>query len=415
MKRAGAVAWVFLLASVAKGAEVIVSLPDVTQKVSQENFLVLESANRVYQAKEAVTFARMNLLPKLNIWKLASVAYDPRSAVSLIEDVAPFLVPANWFKVKEQKHLYRAQREAYHALWANEVMTSRNLYLQILHDQSLLSHIGMQKASLEDILAIVRSREALGGEDSKVSKDIQVRILSLLEDQRALEVLISEEQGLLGFVMGYKADDSVNPAAVSFPDFGTSKPLEYSALVPAVSERSPEVRQFNELLLAADKVKKEVYFSFLGSSSMSQGVAGGVFDGVPVQNGLGFGLGASIRISKAQKELLQLQAQGVQETLKRHLKLLVATHNLDLEHYGNLKRRVELTAEILDQLYDRLRLGEGVSSLVLLEASRNHIEANTGFFGIQYRMLMNVERLSRLLMEQDYGGKPPHIDEIKEK
>jgi hypothetical protein len=191
--------------------------------------------------------------------------------------------------------------------------------------------------------------------------------------------------------------------------------LDWNLLAPTAVSRSPEVRQFNELLQAADKVKKEVYFSPLGASSMSQGVAGGIFDGVPIQNGLGFGLGASIKIAKKHKELLKLQAQGVQETLGRHLKLTVATYNLDLQHYVNLEQRVDLTSEILVQLMDRLRLGENIPSLALIEASRNHIQAGTGFFGIQYRMLMNREKLSRLMMEEDYSGKPPHLEKISEK
>jgi outer membrane protein TolC len=404
-----------LISSASVAAEVMVTLPEVTQKVSQENFLILENANRVYQAKESVTFARMSLLPKLNIWKLAEFAYDPRSAVGLIEDIAPFLVPANWFKVQEQKHLYRAQREAYHALWANEIMTARNLYLQILHDQSLFDHVKLQKAGLEDVLEIVRARESLGGEDPSISKEIQVRVLSLLEDQRGLEVLIAEEKNLLSFVMGYKAEDSVSPSSVPFLNFSRLKPVDWSILSATAVERSPEVRQFHELLLAADKVKKSVYFSFLGASSMSQGVAGGIFDGVPVQNGLGFGLGASIKIAKSQKEILKLQANGVQETLKRHLKLVAAAYNLDLQHYANLKQRVDLASEILAQLQDRIRLGDSIPSLKLLEASRNQIQANTEFFGVQFRMLMNQERLARLMLQDAYSGKPPHLEKISEK
>ncbi len=416
MKHIIAVALPLLAVSAqALASEIRITLPEVSRKVSQENLLVLQNANRVYQAKESVTFARMNLLPKLNIWKLASVAYDPRSAISLVEDIAPFLVPSNWFRVKEQKHLFRAQREAYHALWANEIMTARNLYLQILHDRSLLDHIGQQKASLENVLSIVRSREALGGEDATVSKELQVRVLSLIEDQRALQVLLTEEQGNLAFLMGYRAQDSVSPVDVPLPAFASIRPLDFNALVSTAVSRAPELRQFNELLLAADKVKKEVYFSFLGASNMSQGVAGGIFDGIPVQNGLGFGLGASIKIAKKQKDLLKLQAQGVEETLKRHLKLVVATHNLDLNHFANLRQRLDLTSDVLRQLDDRVRMGGYVSSLSLLEASRNHIEANTALFGIQYRMLISQEKLDRMLMQEDYSGKPPHIEKIAEK
>ena len=53
-----------------------VSLDQVVGKISNENLTVYESALRVYQTKESITFARMNLLPRLNLWKLASSAVE---------------------------------------------------------------------------------------------------------------------------------------------------------------------------------------------------------------------------------------------------------------------------------------------------------------------------------------------------
>jgi outer membrane protein TolC len=143
---------------------------------------------------------------------------------------------------------------------------------------------------------------------------------------------------------------------------------------------------------------------------MSRGINGGIFDNIPVQPGLGFGTSASIRISKAQKEVLKVQKKGVEETVKRHLKLLVENYNLDIDNYQGMKQRVQLTSKVLKQLFQRFELGDNVDSLQLIEASRNSIDANTALLGVMYRFLSNEDRLARMIFYGDYADKPTTID-----
>jgi hypothetical protein len=91
-------------------------IEDVVKKVSNENYMVLENAERVYQRKEKIKYSRAGLLPKLNIWnllKIPAIIIDPLAVGDIIQDIAPFLVPANWFKVGQAKHLYTSQQEQY--------------------------------------------------------------------------------------------------------------------------------------------------------------------------------------------------------------------------------------------------------------------------------------------------------------
>ena len=67
-------------------------------------------------------------------------------------------------------------------------------------------------------------------------------------------------------------------------------------------------------------------------------------------------------------------------------------YNLDLENYPNLKRRLELTDEITKQLYERIQLGDNIDALDLIEASKNHIQADTSFFAIKFRFLTNENK-----------------------
>ena len=403
--------------------EIKIDLKQVVDKVSTENYTVYQNSLRVYQAKESITVARMNLLPRLNLWKLASAALEifaggpvgaPAGAFSIIEDVAPFLVPANWFRVSQTKIFYQADLEGYKALWANEVLTSKALYHHILLDSSLKNHISRSRKDLEEIYQVVRVRETFGGAPQQVSQDIKIRLLALDEDLRALEVLISEEESLLAFLMGYPTGTRLKVSPIDMPDYDSLEHLNYDDFDFRAVDVSPEIKQFQYFIDAADYARKEITYSFLGASSLSRGLNGGIFDNLPVQSGLGFGTGASIRIVRTQKDILKVQKKAVEETVKRNLKQLVNNYNLDVDNYINLKNRVFLAKNSLKQINQRIQFGENVDSLQLIESSRNVIEAETALFSVMFRFLNSEDKLSRLIFHGDYAKAKDALKRIQE-
>lgn len=395
-----------------------ITLDDVVKRVSTTNFNVYANALRVYQAREGIQVARMNLLPRLNLWRVADVAVEsamgnPSSVIGLVQDIAPFLVPANWFRINAAKELYLAEKEGYRALWANELMTAKALYVHLLLDRSLLDHLKQSEQELLDLLVLVGSREMMGGAPQGSSREIEIRLLGLREDIRAVEVMLDEEESLLAYMMGLPAEAQIKLAPIEFPEFDGFDSLDYADFEFRAVDSAPEIRQFNHFIAASGTLRKEVMFSFLGTGSVSRGVAGGIFDGIPIQDGLGFGAPASLRIIGAEQALLGVQRDGIQETVKRHLKLLVNTYNLDLENYSGLKRRVELTTAAQAQLFERLELGQEVAMIDLIEASRNHIQADTALFAVKYRFVTNEDKLSRLIFHGDYTKKPIEIESLK--
>ena len=412
-----------LTAQAQNNETVNITLNQVVDKISKENLTVYENALRVYQSKESVTVARRNLLPKLNIWNLAGAATEimfggpsgaAAGAFSLVEDIAPFLVPGNWFRASQVALFYEADKESYRALWGNEVLTAKSLYFHILLDNSLLNHVQRTKADLEKIYKIVQVRETFGGQPRSISQDIKLRLLSLEEDTRALNALIAEEESLLAFMMGYSTGTRLKVTPIKLPNYEKIEPLDYSDFEYRAVNVSPEIRQFDYLIKASGYVRKEVQYSFLGASSMSRGLTGGVFDGLPVQNGLGFGTSASMRIVKSQKKILEVQKKAVTETVKRQLKMLVYNYNLDLANYNNTKKRLSLAHEILNDLYRRIQFGDNVDSLTLIEASRNVIDADTVLFSTMYRFLSSEDKLSRVIFNGDYNKQPIAIERLKE-
>lgn len=398
-----------------------ISLQDVSKRVSESNFAVYENAIRVYQAKETVKAARGNLLPHLNLWDIVGAVADIYTGggagggvVNLISDIVPFLIPANWFRVQEVKLLAQADQLAYQALWANELMSAKALYMHVVLDQSLRQNIIHNIEEVGNIHKIVQMRELLGGAPQGSAREIEIRLLALQEDKRSMEVLLQEELSSLSFAMGMPAQTALELKQIDLPDMQTLEPLSYEDFEFRALDSAPEINQYDYFIEASDYVRRETMYSFLGSSSMSRGAAGGVFDNIPVTPGLGFGTAPSMRIVSAQKDILKLQKLGAEEIVKRQLKLLVNNYNLDLENYRNLKKRTDLAKAALNQLFERLSLGENFDMLTLVEASRNHLSAAISFYSVQYRFLLNEDRLARLIFHGDYGNLPNAKKQIEE-
>ncbi len=391
------------------------TLSEVAKKVGSNNFKVYENALKVYQAKKDIERVRLQLLPKLNIWTIARTVVDPTSLIDSVTDIAPFLVPANWFRLEQNKILYLAENEAYRALWGNEIHAAKAMYIRLLLDQTLLEFTETGIAELTETWKIIQIREALGGSTPGLAREIEIRILGLKDDQRNLANLVKEELDTLSLALGMPASTTLQLASVPVPDVQTLAPLNYAKYEFQLLANSPERRQFDHILSALKQVKNEITYSFLGGSNISRGVAGGIFDNLPTPDGLGFGQGPSIKIVEAQKEIIRTQKRGIEETLKRQLKALVNSFNTDLTAYKDVQHRLELIIEGKKQLLLRIRMGEDISLLELTEASRNQVQAQSAILGLQYRVLMNQDRLDRLLFVNDYSMAPKQIDKLNKK
>lgn len=389
-----------------------IRLSDVVNRVSNNNYKVYENALKVYQAKANIEKARADLLPRLNIWSIASIILDPTSIFDRITDVAPFLVPGNWFRLEENKLLYLAEREGYRALWGNEVSIAKTLYKHILFDERLYQQVLFSTTELEKIHKIVKTRETFGGAKPGTARDIEIRILGLKEDAENLRILLALEYDELTYALGYKVEEEVTLEPVQMLDVATLKPINPKEYEFRLLSSSPERRQFDHFFSVLDQIKKEIEYAVMGVSEISRGVAGGIFDNIPIPNGLG-GKEASLKILNAQREIMKTQKTGVEETLKRQLRAVSTQYNSDLANYDNFNRRVQLSRESKDALLRRLKLGENIDVVELSENSRNQILAETALLTVQYRVLNSTDRLQRLIFDGDYSMNPPLIESLK--
>lgn len=233
------------------------------------------------------------------------------------------------------------------------------------------------------------------------SKQFEIRRLALNEEISILSRVIKENRSQLAYILGFPGNDEAVPTGVEY-ETRQNIPLKYEDYEPRLLAASFELKQFDSLIAAATQIKKSRYFNFLGVSSLSRGVSGNVFDGLPQQDGLGFGLGPSVQIVKSQKHILEIQKAAIQETLRRSLKVLVDSFNIDLQSRQDAVRRVEATQSYWKTLSDRMKLGAKIDAFELVEASRNRIEAVSSYHSIETRLLLGSDRLKRLMYWDAY-------------
>lgn len=390
-----------------------ISLHEVVNRVGSINFKVYENALKVYQAQTQIQKARWDLLPKLNLWSIAGMVIDPFSIVEKIPEVAPFLVPGNWFRLEEVKLLYLAEKEGYRALWGNEVFIAKTLYKNVLFDEQLLHHVQSSIVEFEKIHQIIKTRETFGGAPAGSARDFEIKLLGLKQDEQNLIVLLAQEYDEFTYSLGFSTEENIKLVPVKIPEIASLKPVDPKDYEFRLLSYSPERRQFDHFLSVLSQIKKEIHFSFLGVSQISQGVAGGIFDGFPIPNGAGLGMGSAVKIVDTQKEIMKTQKLGVEETLKRQLRAVGIQYNSDLANYEIFKRRVQLSKESKNALIRRLQLGENISVLELSESSRNQVQSETALYAVQYRVMTSIDRIQRLIFEGDYSMNPPLIDSLK--
>lgn len=389
-----------------------IKLSDVVDRVSKNNYRVYENALKVYQAKTNIEKARADLLPRLSIWNIASIILDPTSIFDKVTDIAPFLVPGNWFRIEENKLLYLAEREGYRALWGNEVNIAKTLYKHLLFDEQLYRQVLASTSELEKIHKIIKTRETFGGAKPGTARDIEIRLLGLKEDAENLNILLALEYDELTYALGYTTEEEVVLAPVDMPIVEELSPINPKEYEFRLLSSSPERRQYDHFFSVLGQIKKEIEYAIMGVSQISRGVAGGIFDNIPLPNGLG-GKDASLRILSAQTEIMKTQKLGVEETLKRQLRAVSTQYNSDLANYKNFQHRVQLSKESKEALLRRLKLGGEIDVLELSESSRLQILAETALLTVHYRVLNSTDRLQRLIFDGDYTMSPPLIESLK--
>lgn len=385
------------------------TIDELSEHVSTRNYTVLEEAERVYQSKQTIKHARASLLPKLNVWtllKLPSVIVDPFALGDIIQDVAPFLVPANWFKAQQTVALADAKEQQYLAVWSNELVTARLLFLGVYRELEVYDLLVDSLNDYKQVRTIARMRRDFGNDGGFALNLIDERILALEDDLRSMELLIEGNKRELQFISGIDQSELIELVNPKLESPIEARELNEENIRLKVLKTAPELKQFLALEKALASSRGAMRFSVLGASTFSSGSGDGVFDAIPVTDGLGFGQSSAINIADSEAAILRLKMMASEQTIKRQLELLFKEYRLLDDSFNSANERYELSLLNRQLLESRLRYGADISPLELIEALDN--VARTRSLKLSYLVRFNevVEKLKRMTFTAPYdvGG-----------
>jgi hypothetical protein len=377
------------------------SIQDFTYLVKNKNYTVLEQAEKVYQARQRIEFARGELLPSLNVWKLVNIVTNPLDISSWAE-IAPFLSPSNWFRLEQNKVYYQAELHGYSAMLGNQVMNSRILFMKVNQDHRIMRFIRDYKTELESVYDIIKLKIDLGMEPPESGRELKIRILALNEDLIRMRAYLSDARSELAYIAGYAGNSEINPKDLRPVEISSKGKITYDRIANEVIYNASELKQFDEFLRILPSVSKEIQFSFLGMSSASQGTAGGVFDQVPIPSGLGFATAPAMKIAKSQERVIRLQRQGVYETLLRQTKSATDRLAAEIDVRPFVLQRRSVSQELASQYLEKLKLGQKIDLVRLADAFHAKQMALAAVLENEVQFRMQKEKIDRLKAGGDY-------------
>ena len=392
-----------------KGTQFELTPETMAAQLFNKNSSILLGINRVHQSKDELNIARASLLPSLNLSTLLYSSMSSTFTVSAVEVLFPFLVPGNWFKLKESKYLYRAQLKATKAIQLNTLASALSVYSSILSDQSLL---GVYQDEITDLGKVAETVQNLyeAGLASKADLD---RARGTWQFSRIgfskIDGLVSKEIASLRHLLALPltASWNINPMDIDPSDFEQRAPAEIQEAAISIS---PEMEQLRLLKKAAENNSWTQHFAFIqGSGVRSPAGAGSsiAFDNVNI--------GMNFNIGYAQVPTIKLSEDRIKEIKLRINELTYeigeqSEYAFELVKEAKQRNQYALeAAELMKSAYDRdvVRYQYGLVDLQTVLTSRSQYRnAVLESLSAKTQLTLNRIVLHRLLGSDKFATLP---------
>jgi len=368
--------------------------------VLSQNFSVMRSLNKVYQAKVKVNSARAALLPKLNITGLFSGGGFSLSAVQFL---LPFLNPGNWIELKSSKELLKAEGQSFYISQLNTYASAHSLYTTILSDLSLREALHQKAENMKTLARIVQDQYKLGlvGEVDFRQAEAQVQMAQIQVSQ--MDELLVQEHATLREMLALPLTTEMT-VQVIHPAASPHELETPTTLLPQVTAKSPEMKQLDYLIAASRISKWKVFFSFISGFTYSSSGPSAGFGSLTPGGSFNFDFGTfpAYEMSQLNIQLYELQKK---ELTAQHAQILESTlgglqealQQLELANQAVANQQIVYQAQ-LDKYY------LGTSDLLpVIIASNDHLSA----VSLRVKAQSNLDNLrvnlNRIVLEEQFA------------
>ncbi len=393
-------------APTAKQPAVVKINPDSLKNLLlEQNISLMIQLNKVYQAKEKVNLSRAQLLPSINLGSV--ISSGPSFALTTVSMLLPFLMPSNWFDLKESQYLLNAQATSYYIAQLNTYSSAYSVYATVVGDMELREVLYKQYLNyrdIEDLIAMAVDAGMMQKSDL-LQAQAQTQLSSIQVSQ--VDDLLQREKAAIREMLALPLSQEIVFDKVHIAP-SSSELLPAQVLLDRATAKAPEIKQMNSMISAANTAKWSKGFSFLSGSSLgaSRSGSGSAFGSI-TQTGsvnLGFGYFPALKLSdynidelKLQKTQLTFdQAQLIEATLGS-LAEAQKQINLAQQAQASLEQVYEGEVEkFKGGLTDLLHVLSAANSLTTALTNKVKAQANLDTLRVSLNRIMIDERFAQV-------------------
>lgn len=376
-----------------------------TQLLSQ-NISLLQTLNNVESSKLNVNMARAKLFPSINLGVLLPALSNPTFLLASVTYLFPFLVPANWAVLKQEKNLFESDKASYKALQLNLLGNAYSLFYTHIND------LAVQKIYSEQVIVLEKLYQSLKHE-SEVLGDVPAEELDLAAAQmNDAKVKVSRLQELL-------INEKASLRTLLALPIGTELTIENRDIAPSSFEEktlleifdrsmsmAPEVIQLNYLIKAAENGKFAKMMGFVSQASISGTATSStnVFGNLRSGGLFSFGLDNIITVQFANNNIdsIKLRQEQLKEENQKTTEILTGQlieMKLQLG-YGQDELRSRLAIYNGQKIEYKLGL-ISLQDLLLTESQLTNTKVNL----VKSELDFNLQRLAflRLVVDGDFS------------
>src|SRR5690606_30331640 len=112
---------------------------------------------------------------------------------------------------------------------------------------------------------------------------------------------------------------------------------------------------------------------------------------------------SSVRISRSEEKILDINAEASKEVIKKNLYHLINNFNSYVENAPSQIERQKLAEENYELMRSMLILGAPLEIIEMLTSTQNLFDATLSLVNYQFEAVNTIEKLKRLLLNEDYN------------
>jgi|GEM_PF-5285905 len=282
---------------------------------------------KLVQARRNATASALNLLPHVNLSDyVANLVPTWQTMLGTVGDLLPFLLPNRWLQADEAQQQSLVMQDALLLMRADLANAIDGLATTLVGDSAALDFYSKLLARTQVMLLKIGQLESKKQIPDGSADHIRSQVDQMLLDIQALSNLVHQDRRNLAAAVGFQNPEAISEL-LSDPEtdpLSQAKPLDASALITIVLERSLELRQLDHLLVVARDQKSETYFSWLDPANSPQ-------------TNLGFSIGENLAVAQSNIDQLLTRREQLQASLVQTLFATVDQWNQTVQAFPVLQ------------------------------------------------------------------------------